>query len=69
MKPVEQTELYDHYICGKRGGDSFKNVKRPDSSTKKCPSGTEPCPGPVKPEHQVCYKPEEHGEKCPVTEM
>jgi hypothetical protein len=32
--PVVQAELFEQYFCGRRGGYSFKDVTRPDWTTK-----------------------------------
>lgn len=36
---VKQDQYYGYRICGKRGGPSYKNLKRPDAENV-CPTGT-----------------------------
>ena len=44
------------------------NVQLPDSDST-CPAGTEACSASTSVENTVCYAPEEHAEKCPITEI
>ena len=55
-------------ICGVRGGLPWKDVKRPDYSTKKCPSGTLPCSNQTSEQNTVCYPPAQH-DQCPITDL
>ena len=56
------------YICGTRGGDAFETVTRPDTAGQ-CPENTEPCSTKTSPENTVCYPPEDHDAKCPITHI
>jgi len=55
-------------ICGVRGGLPWKDVKRPDYSTKKCPNGTLPCSNQTSEQNTVCYPPAQH-DQCPITDL
>ena len=64
-----QTSIYGKTFCGKRNGEPFETVTRPDPDTKECPEGTAPCSPNTSAEHTVCYPPDDHDKVCPITEI
>lgn len=68
LSPVIQAQFNGRRICGSRGGSPFLNVTRVESNGK-CPKGTQACGMGVSAENTVCYPPQEHIQKCPITEI
>ena len=56
-------------ICGKTGGQSFEQVRRPDFDTESCPEGTKACSTVTSLANTVCYPEDQHEANCPITEM
>ena len=69
IPPIKQTSIYGKTFCGRRNGEPFETVIRPDLDTRECPTGTTPCSLKTSPDNTVCYPPESHGELCPITEV
>lgn len=67
--PITQTKFLGHYFCAKRTADSFIRAVRVDPISKLCPQGTEPCSPATSPENTICQPPEDHADKCPITEI
>jgi hypothetical protein len=40
---IKMNRIDGYYICGKRGGSSFKNALRINIETGECPEGSVPC--------------------------
>ena len=58
----------DVKICGKRGGNSFEDVNRPNLGGS-CPEGMSPCIADGDPENMVCYHEDDHQTACPITDV
>lgn len=59
IPPQKIVSVKGTVICGKRGGQEFYKVTRPDPTTLKCPNGTVPCSKLTSPDNTVCYPPAE----------
>ena len=66
--PVIMGQFDGHRICGKRGGDAFKDVTRPDSSGQ-CPEDMQPCSSKTSVENTVCYPENDLDFSCPITDI
>ena len=51
-----------------RGGLPFQYVTRPNSAGE-CPEGTTACSSNTSADNTVCYPPNDHHSKCPITEI
>ena len=60
--------FYGKKFCGLQGEQTFADVLRPNSQTKKCPTGTRACSPNTSPENAICYKLEDQS-KCPITQI
>ena len=69
LPSVEMAKFNGKVICGKRAGDSFVNLVRPDNDDGICPEGTSPCSASTSTFNTVCYPEELHVEQCPITEI
>ena len=67
LTPVMQAQFKGVRVCGTRGGSSFLDVQRVGTNGK-CPKGTKAC-SMTSPENTVCYPPNDHKEKCPITSI
>lgn len=66
--PVLETTFYGNQICGKRGGDSYSDVVRPDINNK-CPNNTVACSNKTSAQNTICYPQIDLEAKCPVTSL
>ena len=62
------TNIAGMTLCAKRGGPSFIETIRVDTSTLKCPEGTVPCSQKSDASNTVCMAPSEL-EQCPILDI
>ena len=68
LTPVIQAQFKGARVCGTRGGSSFLDVQRVESNGK-CPKGTKACSMNASADNVVCYPPNDHKDKCPITSI
>ena len=66
--PVIMGQFDGRRICGKRGGDAFKDVTRPGSDGQ-CPEDTLPCSLKTSADNTVCYPKDDLDSSCPITDI
>jgi len=64
-EPIMQTQFHGKYFCGRKRGDSFENVTRPNLNGE-CPPNTSACSEKTSPENTVCYS---NDADCPITSI
>ena len=62
---VLQSQFFGKYVCGTRGGATFAEAIRPDTSGN-CPSGTQVCSSKTSKENTLCVA---DLDDCPVTSI